>query len=265
MGIGNMAGDAGESFGLGGLGSLIGARRHGTVIKQGLRDFNQALDQYGGLDEHEGMSQLEAGPSQASRSYADPRAIAAQHAALQRLQSMMKGGMSADDQAAYYANSMQQQQQAKGNRDAIMSQAARTGRLSSGQALSAQLAAQQAAQDNIALRGNQLAGDAAARARGAAADAGGLASGMRQGSYQEAFGRGSAADQMAQYNAEARNKMFANALALAGQRADLLQNRAAFRAGQSVQQRAMHAKGRDESAQMASSILGMGGKMTGGI
>lgn len=153
------------------------------------------------------------GPSQAAQAQANAGDIANQQQALQGFQDIYRqGGYTGAERAQMRQAQRDIGQQAQQQRQTSMAQAARRGMSGGGAELAGILGANQAAQQRQGAAADAITASGMNRALGALGQAGGMSSQMRGQGFQEAMGRGTAADQMAMFNAQARNQAAAESL-----------------------------------------------------
>lgn len=138
--------------------------------------------------------------------HGDAGGIAAQRAALQRLQETSRGGLNASDRASLFQAQQSTGQQARGAQDAILQGAAARGNLNSGNTLAAQLSAAQAAQEAGAATGAAVAGQSADRALGATQAAGALGGQLDTNETRRQAATGSAQNAINAANTAATNR-----------------------------------------------------------
>lgn len=152
-------------------------------------------------------SAQEVGPSAMGGVSTDPALRAAQMSALRRLQEVGDlGGMDPESRAAQAEAQQESMRQEQAQRAAIMSSARARGMGSSGQSLNAALIAQQGSADRSAQMGLQAAADARRRAMAALAQSGQLAGQVRGQEWGEQESKARAADEIAAWNASARER-----------------------------------------------------------
>lgn len=171
--------------------------------------FERAQELYGGLelptvDQLTGQLHL-AGPSQVGQAQADPYSIEAQRAALQQLQQMGRGGLTAQEDAAWQQGQRSARAYDRSQRAALEQMAQARGLGGSGMSLAAQLQAQQGGADRAAMAQTELQANAHMRALQALQGQAALAGQMRGQSFGEQVTRGSAIDRFNQGNVDRRN------------------------------------------------------------
>lgn len=149
----------------------------------------------------------EVGPSAMGGVSTDPALRAAQMSALRRLQEVGDlGGMDPESKAALAEAQQEGMRQEQAQRAAIMSSARARGMGSSGQTLNAALIGQQGSADRQAMAGVQAAADARRRAMAALTQSGQLAGQVRGQEWGEQTDKARAADEIAAWNASARER-----------------------------------------------------------
>lgn len=134
----------------------------------------------------------------------DPRLKQAQMGALDKLSQMADGGLSDADQAQLSQIASQERTAEKGQRDAIMQQAAMRGAGGSGLELAQQLLNQQQSAQRQSQRDTDVAGMAQQRALQAIAQSGQLAGQIGQQDLNQAATVSSAKDAINRFNTQAR-------------------------------------------------------------
>lgn len=134
----------------------------------------------------------------------DPRLQQAQMEALRRLQGLSETGMDITDRARLFAISQAEGARSRGEREAILQNAAARGLSGSGLELAAQLGQQQGAATRGAAEGFGVAEAAQQRALQALQGAGGLAGQIRGQSFEEQAQRARAQDIINQFNTRQR-------------------------------------------------------------
>lgn len=130
---------------------------------------------------------------------ADPMAIEAQRAALQRMGQVARSGYTAEDRAVEQRARSNAAQFERQQREAIMQQAAARGMQGAGTTLGAQLAAQQGAANRNSQASADMAANAQRRALAALQMQNSAAGAMRGQSFNEDATRRSAADEANRY------------------------------------------------------------------
>lgn len=152
----------------------------------------------------------------------DAQSVAAQRAALMRLQEISgAGGLTMEDRAALAQIQAEQDSTARGSREALLQNARQRGSMQSGQLLGAQMAAEQDAANAARMQGLQVGGMAQRRALETLMQGANLASGMRQQGFDEQSRVASARDAIRAFNAAQRQQRFGNKMGLADARASL--------------------------------------------
>lgn len=160
-----------------------------------------------------------AGPerSEAAQARADRGSIEAQQDALRYMQDVYRsGGMTEADRARQQLARMQTGQATRAARDADLNALEARGMGGSGAALASRLGAQQMGAQSLAQQDALMLIEAQSRADRAASGAGGLGSQIRGQSFDEAYTRGSAADDFNRYQTdyararEGRNTAYRN-------------------------------------------------------
>lgn len=127
----------------------------------------------------------------------------AQNRALQQLQDIgNQGGLNLSDKAALQNVQLQQGARAKAQRDAVAAEMARQGAGNSGFALQAQLAGQQASQDQAANSSLQIAAQAQDRALQSIMQGGQLAGQLSNQDFQQQSQRAAAQDAINRFNTQ---------------------------------------------------------------
>lgn len=176
-------------------------------------DPNQAInDRFGNdmawLDPAFQQDPALLGDSQQSQAYADPEAIKAQKAALDQLMGIANGGGATDIERARMANARNEQEGwLRGQREADLQNMAERGMAGSGAELADLAMDRQAAGNRISNASLQTQAMLQERALNALMSGSNLASGMRGSSFNEAAQRGSASDQFAMLNQQAKNNI----------------------------------------------------------
>lgn len=148
-----------------------------------------------------------AGPaldSELGGAQADAQSVAAQRAALQQLEQISRGGMTAQERAAMQQSRSNAANYEKQQRDAILQQAALRGMQGAGTTLGAQLAAQQGGANRVSQDAMNQQAMAQQRALQAMQMRGQLGGQMRGQSFSEDATRRSAVDDFARWNHQNR-------------------------------------------------------------
>jgi hypothetical protein len=138
--------------------------------------------------------------SQAAQAYADPESIAAQKSALGQLKEQSTPKLTDAERYLYMQARLQQEQSNRANRDANLRELQRSGMSGSTMALSNLNASSQEANNTRALSDLGANAEAIKRASAALVNYGNLASTISGQSFQQAYGRGQAADTASQFN-----------------------------------------------------------------
>lgn len=142
--------------------------------------------------------------SQAAQAYADPEAIAGQKEVMGKLRSEMDPRLTDAERYLYMQSRLAQEQSDRGNRDANLRELERSGMSGSTMALSNLNASSQQNATTRALADLGANAKAIDRSTQATRDYGNLASVVSGQSFQQAYGRGQAADQASQFNTSTR-------------------------------------------------------------
>lgn len=190
------------------IGSLVG-----LFTSQGDRDraadaMQRAADAYNiPLPVLQQMVAEQLPPSQQASVYADPGLQSTQSGALGELQNISdSGGMTQTDQVNNEMLQRDAAQRAQQQRQSIVNTLSRQGVQPGGVSAALQLGATQGQQEAGALAGAKTSADARRRATEAVLQKGQLAGQMRTQGFGEANSRAQAADQVAQYNAKAKER-----------------------------------------------------------
>lgn len=187
--LGDIGGIVGGLFGAGD--AEAGRKNQLDAYKRGLETLQNTRE--------------EAGPSAIENIAVNPALQAAQMQALGALQGEAQaGGMTAQDRATQQQSMDATSQQERGQREAILQQAAARNQGGTGASLAAQLANQQGAAQRNAMQGTQQVADSRARAMQAMAGAGGLAGQIRGQQFGEQSNIASAKDLINKFNAGQR-------------------------------------------------------------
>ena len=142
--------------------------------------------------------------SQAAQAYADPEALAAQKEVMGTLRGQMDPHLTDAERYLYMQNRLAQEQSNRGNRDANLRELERSGMSGSTMALSNLNASSQESATTRALADLGANAKAIDRASQATRDYGNMANVVSGQSFQQAYGRGQAADQASQFNTNTR-------------------------------------------------------------
>lgn len=148
-----------------------------------------------------------ADPSAMTSISTDPALRSAQMNALQSLQDLSQGGLSAQDKADLSRIATQEQAQARGAREAILQNAAEKGAPGSGLAILNQMKANQDAASNQSQRDLDVAGMAQQRALQALQGAGNLAGNIQNQDFSQQAQIAAAKDAIAKFNAGQRQQI----------------------------------------------------------
>lgn len=188
------------------------------------RQRQLALQQYLGLDAGS-PDAVQAGATEFNHAAADPESVAAQRAALRKMQELaFGGGYSIEDRAAQAEAQQGINQNEASQRAGLMRDAQARGLGGSNLSMASQLQAQQGASDRLNKAGTAISAEGHRRALQALQNYGQMAGGMRGQSYQEAADRAGAQDSINKFNAQNQNQQrqqyndnsFRNAEARAG-------------------------------------------------
>lgn len=171
------------------------------LLAQGFMDAGAVTPSY----EYEYiLPEQELGDAQRSWAYADQEAVNAQYDALDQMQQWARGGLTDTDMNNMRLAQMDNARAERGAREATMNQMQARGMGGSGAELASLLGGQQtmANANNAAGLSMQIA--AQDRALRSLQNAGSMASGMRDASFNEAYGRASAIDEFNRNNVENR-------------------------------------------------------------
>lgn len=138
--------------------------------------------------------------SQAAQAYADPESVAAQKDALGQLKEQSSPKLTDAERYLYMQARLMQEQSNRANRDANLRELQRSGMSGSTMALSNLNASSQEANNTRALSDLGANAEAIKRAQAALVNYGNLASTISGQSFQQAYGRGQAADAASQFN-----------------------------------------------------------------
>jgi hypothetical protein len=142
--------------------------------------------------------------SQAAGAYADADAVAAQKDVLGQLKEQSKPQLTDAERYLYMQSRLQEEQSNRGNRDANMRELERSGMSGSTMALSNLNASSQQTATTRSLADLGANAKAIDRASAALVNEGNLASTLSGQSFQQAYGRGQAADAASQFNTSTR-------------------------------------------------------------
>lgn len=142
--------------------------------------------------------------SQAAGAHADPRAIADQRLAAKSFRENMTPELTDAERSMMELSRRDQERQQRGAREATLSSLQGRGFASGGDEIAAMLGSQQETGERRMLEDTEARGQAVGRAERARSGLAGVAGQMRGQSYTEAYGRGTAADQSAEHNANMR-------------------------------------------------------------
>lgn len=152
-----------------------------------------------------GMLEAEVlGPSALQGVQEDPRLKAAQMSALEEVSGLAQTGLGAEDRAAFNQLRRQASGMAQAQKATTLQQMQERGMGDSGASLVAQLQSGQAAADTAAQQGDRLAAEAASARRQALGQQSSMAAQMQQQQLGLAGQKASAADAIAQFNAQQR-------------------------------------------------------------
>jgi hypothetical protein len=152
----------------------------------------------------------------------DPRLMAAQRAALDEMTGLGQTGLGAEDRTAFNQLRRQAAAAAEAQQASTLQEMASRGMLDSGANLAAQLAAGQAQADRMSQEGDRIAASAAEARRAALGQQANMASQMSAQDIGLKTGKASAADTIAQFNAQQRAGVGAANKAYEQQRANQL-------------------------------------------
>jgi hypothetical protein len=138
--------------------------------------------------------------SQAAQAYADPEAVAAQKEVMTKLKGEMDPRLTDAERYLYMQSRLAEEQSNRGARDANLRELERSGMSGSTMALSNLNASSQQTATTRALADLGANAKAIDRSTQATRDYGNLASVVSGQSFQQAYGRGQAADQASQFN-----------------------------------------------------------------
>jgi len=164
------------------------------------------------------------GDSQMAGVSADPRLKQAQMKALDELAGLSKTGLGADDQYAFNQLRRQAGAEAQAQQASILSNAAASGTLDSGNALMAQLNASQQQSNRLQQAGEAQAAQAAAARRAALGQYADMSSNMANTDFNQKSQTATARDAINRFNAQ--NRQDVNATNLANRQAILNQKAA---------------------------------------
>lgn len=142
--------------------------------------------------------------SQAAQAYADPEALAAQKEVMGKFRSEMDPRLTDAERYLYMQARLQEEQTNRGNRDANLRELERSGMSGSTMALSNLNASSQQTATTRALADLGANAKAIDRAQRSAENYGNMANVVSGQSFQQAFGRGQAADAASQFNTNTR-------------------------------------------------------------
>ncbi len=163
--------------------------------------------------------------------HADPNLVGAQNDALGQLQNISDaGGMTLEDKVNNDQLQRQAAQRAQAQRQSIVNTLSRGGQAPGGVSAALQLGAQRDQQEAGALAGAKTAADARRRATEAVLQRGRMAGDMREQGFSEGTARARAADEIARYNAQAKERTQRYNLGLPQQQ---FQNRQGLASGKS--------------------------------
>lgn len=190
------------------IGSLVGLFTAGADRANAAAAMQRAADAYNiPLPVLQQMVAEQLPPSQQASVYSDPGLQSAQSGALGELQNISdSGGMTLGDRVNNEGLQRDAAQRAQQQRQSIVNTLSRQGVQPGGVSAAMQLGAARDQQEAGALAGAKTAGDARRRATEAVLQRGQLAGQMRTQGFGEANSRAQAADQVAQYNAKAKER-----------------------------------------------------------
>ena len=188
--------------------------RGATEAIQGIGDPWEELEGY--IPSYEDLMGDEY-VSSLAEAEADPMAIAAQRAALQRMGELARTGYTAEDRAMEQQARSDAAQFEKQQREAIMQQAATRGMQGAGTTLGAQLQAQQAGANRNSQASLDMAANAQRRALQALAMQNSAASQMRGQSFNEDATRRAAADTANRYTIDGSRSAIRDQFGMRGQ------------------------------------------------
>ena len=170
--------------------------------KRAEEELRKLRDEYGDIDlpEYLEMALEQLGPSSMEGVRSDAQSVAAQRAALERLRQLSQGGPDAQFDADFYDAQSRANLNESRQRAGVLDRAASMGALTGGQALAAQLAAQQGSANRLASDSRELAAERQRRAYQALRDAGAMAGQMRGQQWGEDAQRAAARDAIARQN-----------------------------------------------------------------
>lgn len=186
--------------GVAGVGSIIKAIGQKDGAEAAKAAAEKAIELYGPEAEQAILSEV----PELSKVYAEPETVAAQKAALQRLQQIGTEGYTAEEKAAQARIQQEEAARAAGEQQQLRQQFAQRGVGGSGAELAAQMASTQGQANREAMRGLETAAQAQRRAFQAIQQQGQLAGSMRSSGFSEASTRAEAEDQRRRFNANQR-------------------------------------------------------------
>lgn len=217
------------------------------------------------LESPELVGLLEAesiGPSRFEEVQMDPRLQAAQLAALEDVSGIAQTGLGAADQLALEEIRRRAAGQAQAQRATALQQMQERGLGDSGASLVAQLQAGQSAADTAAMQGMQQAAQAQQARMAALGQQANMASGMQGQQLQLAGQKASAADAIAQFNAQNRQSVAAQNLAA---RQNIANQQAATKNQQEVYNKALIQQKFQNEMAKATGVTGQQSAMAGNL
>lgn len=215
------------------FGAVVGAMESATSQEDAENKMREIATAYNvPLPALQQMVAEQLGPSKQQDVYADPNAIAAQTGALGALQDISdSGGMTLEDKVNNNMLQRDAAQRAMAQRQSIVNVLRRGGQAPGAVSAALQLGAARDQQETGALAAAKTGADARRRAIEATLERGRLGGQMRQQGFSEGSTRARAADQIAAYNAQAKERAQRYNLGLPQQNFENYMQRAAGQVG----------------------------------
>lgn len=246
---------------------IIGTIQSSAAEERARRELEALRDEYGDIDlpEYEEMLLEQLGPSAFEGVRPDAQSVAAQRAALERLRTLSEGGPDAQFDADFYEAQSRANANESRQRAGILDRAASMGALTGGQAMAAQLAAQQGSANRLAADSRELAAERQRRAYQALRDSGAMAGQMRGQQWGEDAQRAQAADAIARQNAALRQQTHQYNQDLRSRRFDDAMRRQNARAGVTGDIAGSHRQQGQYAQQMGSQATGVASTIGQGL
>lgn len=251
------------------IGGIIGAitsARNQDEAREAMRRASQAYNIP--LPVLQQMVTETMGPSAMEGVHADPNLVGAQNDALAQFKDISdSGGMTLEDRTNNELLQRDAAQRAQAQRQSITNVLARSGQAPGAVSAALQLGAQRDQQETGALAAAKTAGDARRRAIEATLQRGKLAGDVRQQGFSEGAQRASAADRIAQYNAQAKQRTqqynlglpqqnYENQMSRARGQAGVQQDWAGYLGGQAQRERQMFSDAGSGVGKLGAGIYG---------